>query len=88
MTFCLSVGSTTLFSIVIEAREARGIMMGTKSFNYSNNMKKSFQVFFFVLGVLVFLLGLLGDSFTRQMIGGIILSIGLYPTLKQKIKDK
>ena len=49
-------------------------------------MKKGVRVFFLVLGLLAFLLGLMGDSLKVQIVGVVLLSLGLLPSLNARVK--
>ena len=49
-------------------------------------MKRGIRVFFLVFGLLVFLLGLMGDSLKVQIVGGVLLSLGFLPKLSEWIK--
>ena len=49
-------------------------------------MKKGVRVFFLVLGLLAFLLGLKGDSLKVQIVGVVLLSLGFLPKLSERIK--
>ena len=49
-------------------------------------MKRGIRVFFLVLGLLAFLLGLMGDSLKVQIVGVVLLSLGFLPKLSERIK--
>jgi len=49
-------------------------------------MKKGVRVFFLVLGLLAFLLGLMGDSLKVQIVGVVLLALVFLPKLSERIK--
>lgn len=49
-------------------------------------MKRGIRVFFLVFGLLVFLLGLMGDSLKVQIVGGVLLALGFLPALNARVK--